>query len=26
VFAAMERAGHHAANTAWHVWHYRVDR
>ena len=24
--AAMERAGHHAANTAWHVWHYRVER
>jgi ribosomal protein S18 acetylase RimI-like enzyme len=24
--AAMERAGHHASNTAWHVWHYRVER
>jgi GNAT superfamily N-acetyltransferase len=24
--AAMERAGHRAANTTWHVWHYRVDR
>jgi len=24
--AAMERAGHHAANTPWHVWHYRVER
>jgi GNAT superfamily N-acetyltransferase len=24
--AAMERAGHHAANTQWHVWHYRAER
>ena len=24
--AAMERAGRHAANAAWHVWHYRVER
>ena len=23
--AAMERAGHRAAATAWHVWHYRLE-
>ncbi len=26
MLAAMERCGHRAADTPWHVWHYRVGR
>jgi ribosomal protein S18 acetylase RimI-like enzyme len=26
MMAAMERAGHHADATPWHVWHYRLVR
>ncbi len=25
MLAAMERAGHRAANTNWHVWHHRLE-